>query len=625
MTVNGRAFWVRWCESGRLTLSVTEPLSGASQSYSLNVVTPTPTPAPTATPTLTPTPTPRPPLPTLTPGPTPSLVDERGEHLRQYDLRSDGRLRSTNPEREQAIRRLHWVQDGIGAAEMARVQALIYLGRYGNRKTFETVMEQPWVVDGIDSHEFWVLQNLQWIARQSRDAAQAIAEMPFLETVEPADALAMESLGELAYFGEEESVEPLLAVLEHPSIADGITEAETAVVATLWGVANYSPALLDTLLDSEQVLLEENTIDLPLAGQVAFTIIRTRPGAAATMELLETAVRTVEMFMSLPFPELQVNYLFEEALHDSAGGTNFGTSITSLPRYDEVGYSEESARRHFAHETGHFYWGHGESWIKEGAATFLESIETNLEPGWPMEPERSPCAYFDTISELEQVESEFGDPEFWCNYSLGERLFHDLYRNMDDYDFRLAFRRLYLLSQIDDPGDDCEGTHLKVCHVRAAFTTDVPPETAAIAQKVINRWYDGSEPYDTSFLDVSPVDPSLPEINGRITAAYISWDVARLESTRMHSFSASNFLGSPYLVLEFDFPPITERQEPEFELVEYFEDGFTYNRRTVKRPGGYYDRVWFTVGDSPWIPGRHWVLVYNEGRKVAQVGYEITP
>ena len=51
-------FYARWCQAGQITLSVADNATGASQEYSLDVVTPTP--APTATPL--PTPTPRPTL-----------------------------------------------------------------------------------------------------------------------------------------------------------------------------------------------------------------------------------------------------------------------------------------------------------------------------------------------------------------------------------------------------------------------------------------------------------------------------------------------------------------------------------------------------------------------------------
>ena len=58
LTVVGRFFWVRWCQPGPLELKVTHLETGASQSYSLNLVTPTLKPIPTPTPAPTPTRTP---------------------------------------------------------------------------------------------------------------------------------------------------------------------------------------------------------------------------------------------------------------------------------------------------------------------------------------------------------------------------------------------------------------------------------------------------------------------------------------------------------------------------------------------------------------------------------------
>ena len=56
LAVEDKYFWVYWCQPGQLEISITEPSSGASQSYFLDVVTPTPIPTPTLTPTATPVP-----------------------------------------------------------------------------------------------------------------------------------------------------------------------------------------------------------------------------------------------------------------------------------------------------------------------------------------------------------------------------------------------------------------------------------------------------------------------------------------------------------------------------------------------------------------------------------------
>lgn len=115
---------------------------------------------------------------------------------------------------------------------------------------------------------------------------------------------AMESLGWLAR-GYPEAYQQ---VISQPEFRDGMTDQEASVVTTLRDAARYNPELLTELLDQERVELEERTIELPLTGQVLLTIIRTRPGVSATMDLLENAVRKVEEYMSLPLLRSQVIY-----------------------------------------------------------------------------------------------------------------------------------------------------------------------------------------------------------------------------------------------------------------------------------------------------------------------------
>ena len=135
--------------------------------------------------------------------------------------------------------------------------------------------------------------------------------------------------------------------------------------------------------------------------------------------------------------------------------------------------------------------------VGEGAAEFLASMAKNTLHG-PLD--NAPCALARSIAELEGLDDDSSTS--WdarlCAYSLGERLYRDLYRNMDDTTFRLAFRRLYLHTEFDDPGDECTTATATICHVKEAFGTYVPKETAETVEKVIARWYDGAEPYDPS-------------------------------------------------------------------------------------------------------------------------------
>ena len=152
---------------------------------------------------------------------------------------------------------------------------------------------REWFTDGLDEDEATVLKDLSVIGRRSEAAVLTISRMPLLDTFEPADALATTALRLLASFNSEDDAENegvgphFRRVMDHPRVADGITDEETKVVATLFGVSKYNPDLVDTLLDPDKVDLEDRTINLPLAGETQVTIIRTRPGAERTMDLLK--------------------------------------------------------------------------------------------------------------------------------------------------------------------------------------------------------------------------------------------------------------------------------------------------------------------------------------------------
>ena len=443
----------------------------------------------------------------------------------------------------------------------------------------------------------------------------------------------MQSLTGLAYFGPDDSVDPLLDVLTHPLVADGITDDETAVVATIFATLRWNrdpegaAAIVSDLLDPETVLLERRELDLPLAGTVPVVIVRTVPGPPVTMDLLEEAVRRVERFMSLPFPVGQVNYLFADALAGGGAGANAGTHITSRPYVDgndyiknerETNYVGESTHRHFVHEVSHFYWRGNPSWLDEGAAAFIEAVARSEASGLPLLVEYRPCMLASNIVELERLRAKGEDISTRCDAGLGERLFHSLYRSLGDADFREAFGRLYLLSQKDDPSDDCEGTELGVCHVRAAFTAGAAD--AADTARIIDRWYDGSEPHDLSLLDTTPPDPELQSAEGRIKEAYLvvypSWDTVT-------SVSASE--DDLWVRLRLELSGADASFSLPLNVVGLYEDGFEYPLGTWELgPDGFVERVWVSPPSSRPV-GRHWVMVYDGDRKVAQVEYEVTP
>ena len=478
-----------------------------------------------------------------------------------------------------------------------------------------------WVQDGIEDAEVDLIEALASVANKDAEEALRIVGMPFLETIEPPDISAMESLRQLAAFKPSAFV----SVMSHKALRDGISNDLAPIVATLDGVAETNPSLIDILLDPSRVILERRIITLPLAGDVVLDIIRTAPGAVRSMDLLEYSVRGIEEYMGSPLPTKYVGLLYENAVSGSFAGTNFGTHIAILPKYDidDDSHEAQSSGSTIAHEVAHYYWSGNEDWVDEGAADFMASVVEGARTGQPIGVTNLPCGYASSIAKLERLGISRGAIEFRCNYSLGERLFVDLYLTLRDERFRQGLRDLYLASEIEDDADDRHGTSVGIEHVRETFRSDDEAKSTVIA-----RWYNGTAPYDLSRLDPSPVDPSLTSINGRIDEAYI---VTRTDGPEVSVFSAQDVTDWVYLTLKYSYKVSGATREVPLEIVEYYEDGFEFRRRSrtltaeASHIGG---TSWFAMGQSPsrkWAPGHYIVYVYVADRKVAEAQYEVTP
>ena len=511
---------------------------------------------------------------------------------------------------------LGWVQDGIDDVE---AEAIAWIGNISGVDVASAVVALGWVQDGIDDLESDALEEISYLSHEP-GAASRIVAMPFLETIEPPDVPAIASLWQLAA-NDRQLFE---AVMTHAPVRDGIADNLAPIVATLHGVAETNPGLIPVLLHPANVTVERRTIALPLAGDVVLAIIRTGPGAARSMDLLEHAVRGVERLMGLPLPTNYVGLLYGDAVYGAVAGTNFGTHVAILPGYDVDDGSREAefAGSHIAHEVAHYYWSGNADWVDEGAADLVASIVDGARTGRPVGVTNRPCAYASTIATLESLGIAQADLEFRCNYALGERLFVDLYRTLGEERFLEGFRALYLASEIEDADEDDPGTSAGIEHVRQAFRSDDGTERA-----VIDRWYDGSEPHDRSNLDFSPVDPGLPSINGRIERAFI---VTEQDGPPVGAFSARDVSDWVLLTLAHSYG-VSGNRDVQLEIVEYFEDGFEFSRRTASLTaepqyiGGIHR---FSVGSPPsrnWAPGRYYVYVYEGDRKVAEVEYEVLP
>ena len=394
---------------------------------------PSPTPEPPATPPPTTTPTPTEEKPTA--GPTTLALDEVGaafwlkrrdegmyESIANLNWIADGidpherdpvmvliELGLDAPIVATKYTETSWFNDDLTEDEAWAFLGLTYIDSYATDDS-SMVSRLPWVLDGIDEDESWAVSSLpdifdespesgsaliskSWfrdgITREESEAVELLGElayktgsasefvsMPFLDSIETTDVLALSSLYQLALLNWTTLATPseFDEFMSRPEIADGITDEEAIFVALASDTYEFNPGLTDRLLDIDEVMSEARTISLPLAGDVELLIVRTQPGSARSLDMLEESLRFAERYMGEPFPANYVALLYSDAVKPGFAGHNSGTNIVVHPDFDRDNGSLEFEEAEFVimHEVAHYYWsGSSHDWIDEGAAEYL--------------------------------------------------------------------------------------------------------------------------------------------------------------------------------------------------------------------------------------------------------------
>lgn len=114
----------------------------------------------------------------------------------------------------------------IEPSDVDAIQLLASLGNMeGREEFFQAVLKKHWVKDGLTSAEIRVLTTLGEIPVSQPDPATIMLGLPFLQSVDPADADTVDALSRLA-------TNPP-ALYRQPWIRDGIGEHEVPLVQTL--------------------------------------------------------------------------------------------------------------------------------------------------------------------------------------------------------------------------------------------------------------------------------------------------------------------------------------------------------------------------------------------------------
>ncbi len=385
-----------------------------------------------------------------------------------------------------AIDQLDWVQDGVAESEASAVEALQDLAME-SQPLFEAVMGKSWVQDGINADELSVVKDLTYMAGRDEARALTVLQMPFLETVEAADDSAVEEMADFHHNWDPDLMGFLNHVLSHPTLSGGVRDEHVPSLTALLRVAYHADQelrgyLYGTLLDPEAVIVEQRAISLPLSGNVLLAVIRTRDGAANSMDWLERSLRSHEDFMGLALP---VNYV--SLLVADVGGEGSHRGLLSIP---------DSVREPgpiIAHAAAHIYTAGGWPWMLAGWAELLQWI--SLGKGPPIHEFRLGVDSCESARSLSELEQRSGSTIHWrsvCHYSMGFGVFFDLYKTLGEQEFRRGFRDLYLKLDRKYQEWECKGPGASLCFMQLGFVTSAPdPEVAAMAWHVIHRWYYG--------------------------------------------------------------------------------------------------------------------------------------
>ncbi len=262
--------------------------------------TPSLTPTPSPTPTLAPTPTPTPeptatPLPTRMPTPAPPSPIAGLERVTRME-----------PALANQLKALPWVADGIDDTERKAAQMLVdsanhypdtfrallqkpWVGDddvtaaetnaiYGIRRSAksapalaEQMLQMPWVQDDITEAEGTVIALLHRIGRRDEGAALALAGMPFLQTLQRDDLLAVMAIHRLARNIDDGRMKVLM---EHPTLRGGITDDLTTLVRAAGTIREADE--LRRILDPGYAHIEVYTGQTDLTPDLTISLFRTK-------------------------------------------------------------------------------------------------------------------------------------------------------------------------------------------------------------------------------------------------------------------------------------------------------------------------------------------------------------
>ena len=461
-----------------------------------------------------------------------------------------------------------------------------------------------WIADGLQTaDEFNAAERMVNLGIDDPEALNALLASDELKNdLRPIDLPALLSLQRMA----QDRPGRLAQLTNAGWFRDGLTTAEAAIVAVMYERSRFQSPEFDAIVANPGSLNVELGAATNRSGSlVPIAIVRSGPPPAGSpvMSVAQAAVPIFEGMFDAEFPSPAIVIHVTDYVAGAAAGTNFQTHVTLLPEIDDNSKPQFAPHAVF-HEIAHYFLYAEPIWYAEGGADFAATYARHVTAGAPVESTNYPCDGASSLAELElrspdDPREAQADPGLWrCNYYLGERLLLALYHQLGEERFLQAWRALYARLDRDasyPSQHEFTETDIRVEWLRAGGMQMQPD-----LEHIWDQWYRGrADRAVFSAPDLSPVDPSLPGINGRLDQAYVALST---DGPPVTSFSASDVDGWAFLTLKYTYSLSGGSRDLNLEMVEYFEDGFTNGRRNVpvavqsQHIGG---TQWLSVGPNP--------------------------
>ena len=363
-----------------------------------------------------------------------------------------------------------WFQDGITNTERDTIENISWLKDEDDENglaMIEAVLAFPWIRDDLSGTEAKFLNSIEYLDHYNEKAAAQVIAMPFLKSLEPDDVLAIRGIEELA---SNEDVNLLKALLDHPTLRNGITDAQTTLAAAAG--THWDADEIRRFLNPGYANIEVLTEGTELTPDLKISIVRTGSQPQPhTAETVRDAAEFGEGVMQLPLPVSHIIVVLNDKTGNKGyGGANHGYAFSYLPEDEQP--LDTYAGRYFqsgvVHEVAHYYWRNEPNWVDEGVANIFEymyGVENETSPAFLQKPRRNNCEAHDLEMLTEWNPGTESKDEFICNYFLGQMLFQELLENLGTNEFNERLRELYRLSLAAKEADRTPS----IAEVRQAF------------------------------------------------------------------------------------------------------------------------------------------------------------